>query len=173
MRAAISRNDSVSEDIGDTESVSKRRRLDEDSTHKSFWSNPLENASPELHLPWIDQFQNITTVGTIQHGRCQHPLSEEESGRNIRTLCVRGLPEWIDENELKAIFIRAKESLLESRFGLSQLNQQCVTSVHLVRDPQSSKCVGYGYVEFIDRKTAQLLLESQSSPYFRIPNCNK
>lgn len=135
-------------------------------------SGEISCASPELHLPYIDELHALVKDGLPIEARERNNATAADN-QKARTLCVTGLPKWIDEEELKAIFVRAKESLAELRLGYGYLNQQCVTNVQIVRDPERRECIGYGYVEFIDHATARLILESQSSSHLKVATSNR
>lgn len=112
--------------------------------------------------------------------------SNEESAN--KTLCIRGLPSWFNEGELKSLLIRVGDSLSANDFSnllLQQLNPSFnnnqfksstassnLVRVEVVRDPETRECVGYGFAEFTNHKMAKRILES-NSPHLRIHDSNK
>lgn len=122
----------------------------------------------ELRIP--------SNIGQSFYTKSTHaPFPEDEPTENVCVLCVRNLPEWTDPEELKNLFTSASTTALESALstGLPTESKQIVTNVHVVRDPDTAKCVGYAYVEFTSPKVTSEVLSALSGPDLRLPGSNK
>eukprot|EP00918_Siedleckia_nematoides_P096848 GHVU01212455.1.p1 GENE.GHVU01212455.1~~GHVU01212455.1.p1 ORF type:complete len:319 (+),score=56.36 GHVU01212455.1:348-1304(+) len=128
----------------------------------------LSQATEELGLHRKRNYYEYDADGPVLEGDVEEPGSTDRNNDSglleemPRALCLRGLPEEVTEQDVRNAF-----SSWSGIIGRAVSAESSLVSIRIVRDAESQRCVGYGFVDFVDHDHARQALDEMQG--LRLP----